>query len=152
MAEGLSPLIQNADKVVAHPDRIIVGGKELMQYEATMQSPEDNIRSQQFALMYRQFADAAKYLNSFRLHGEPPFTRLALNEQLQSRNVIPKEIILRILKGSENIQVTCRLIADWKLTEQDDLKITQIGVDKFNFKTVTPTEYQSITSEKVAQK
>lgn len=149
MTNELAPFISNAEKIEVKPDRIIVGDSKLMKYEATLQSPEDSESAASFALMYRQFADAAKYLNAYRLRN-PPFARLALNAQIAEKNFIPKEITLEVNKADTVIKTTCRLIPAWKLSDSDRKRVAQIGVDKMSFTAVSSAEYQRITSEKVA--
>lgn len=151
LTNELAPFISNAEKIESNDERVIVGDSKLMKYEATLQSPQDSEQAASFASMYRQFADAAKYLNAYRQR-KPPFARLALNAQIEAKNALPKEITLEVKKADSVLQTTCRLIPAWELSESDRKRVAQIGVDKMSFTAVSSAEYQKITSEKVVAK
>ena len=152
LTNDLAPFVANAQQVENLRDKVVVGDVKLMRYEATLQSPEDDAIAEDCSTLYRQFADAAKYLNAYHQRTQPPFARLTLNAQIAAQKSIPKEIKLQMQKQDALVELTCRLIPAWELSDSDKKRVLQIGQDKLTFTAVSSAEYQRITAENVATK
>lgn len=142
----LAVFVAGAAQVKADDDEVTVGASPLI-YQATLDRPSDLQEAKQFALTYRQFADATKLLNCFSGRSDPPFARLALNEAVQQKNALPKQIDLTAERGGEEVHIKCVLNANWLLSKADRKRISEIQSMVATFEDVTPEEYNRRTQK-----
>jgi hypothetical protein len=113
--------------------------------------------SEDLARQYRRFSDAYAKLNTYLRPGSrPPFARLIVNEALEKRKEIPKEIVL-ILKMHRGLKLRPdtlrsehRLIK--RLLESDHRRIKQAGEQMAKFKAVGFREYEARARKDSAKK
>ncbi len=97
-------------------------GIDLMQYRATIQEPQDP----RMAVQYADFANWSARLNAVYPPHRPPFVRMRLNDELGSRNLLPREIVLTKSLNGKADKTRCKLIADWQLTSEDQTRIKSV--------------------------
>jgi len=76
---------------------------------------------------YRQFCDYFARFNSVRLGGFPPGSRLALNEALAERGLVPIEIERTIVSPGKKLEHRTRHLINYILSNQDLQKINAAG-------------------------
>jgi hypothetical protein len=76
---------------------------------------------------YRQFADYFSRFNAVRLGGLPPGARLALDQALAERGLIPIEIERTDSAPGRKLEVRSHHLINWILSKQDRQRITEAG-------------------------
>lgn len=99
------------------------------------------------AAAYRQFTDWTSRLST-RMHvgSSPPFARMKVNEQLDSRGLLPKEIYLTLRSGENSITSSPFMLRsehDYRmgLTESELRQIAAIGRRMASFEKISMDEY-----------
>ena len=100
-----------------------VGIKQI-NYVSTTQKPPEAIIAQQYA----DFANWSARLNAVYPPQRPPYVRMALNDELGKRGIVPAEIeITTTLASGKPTTARCRLIALWRLSRDDQAAIKSVG-------------------------
>lgn len=129
-ASELSAYLQGASQVDVSDSVVTVGDSSLL-YTSTLQQP----REDSMATHYAQVADALALLNG--RSGIPPFARLKLNEVVAAQKALPKEITRKT--GAEVVR--CKLHTNWRLSKDDEQKISEIGNMLVSFPSVPATQF-----------
>lgn len=145
-ATTLVGFVKGAEKVQREGAKIRVGDM-LMQYEATLQRPDEEERAHGFAQQYRHFADATKLLSAFA--GPPPFHRLKLNEAICEDGSLPDEITLTMRVGEETVVYKSTLHVIWTLSRNDKRRIGEIGDMLVTFEDLDYREFQKRNVQQV---
>lgn len=85
---------------------------------------------------YRQFGDYFARFNSVRLGGFPAGSRLALDQELAERGLVPIEIERTVVSPGRKLEVRTRHLVNYILSKQDHQKITTAGNYLAEFKPV----------------
>jgi len=117
-----------------------------MEYRATLQQPPQPDMAQQYA----EFADWSARLNAIYQPNLPPYLRLELNQLISRRQALPSEIKRTTRQGGRQLELTCRLIPVWQLSQDDLAKIARCGAMLAQFKDVSADEYWTYFNRKVA--
>jgi hypothetical protein len=107
------------------------------------------------APMYRSFADAFVRLNALRPGGTLPAPRIALNEQLGDRGLLPvevKRIILPQGRFQKKLEIRMHHLVNWKLSKTDRDKIEEAGGHRINFTSIPFEKYRELDREAMAVK
>jgi hypothetical protein len=121
----------------------LVFDSQLLQYRiTTMPAKSDDLLH-----TYIQFANWYAQLNSVTKPGStPPFPRMAVNDNLQARGLIPTEIEFTATNPARiaaTRSITLRSVHDveWKLFGEDLRRIEETGRQMAAFAEVTPQKY-----------
>jgi hypothetical protein len=131
----LAPYLRGADQIDL-TNNVVQVGDGVLRYEATLQAP----REEQMAQQYARVADALSLLNGWR-SGVPPFARLSLNRVVAEQKSLPKEITRTTSGNNQTEVVSCRLHANWRLSKDDEKRVSEIGTMLVSFQTVSPPEF-----------
>ena len=101
---------------------------------------------------YRQFADYFSRFNAVRLGGLPPGARLALDQALAERSLIPIEIERTDSAPGRKLEVKSRHLINWILSKQDRQRITEAGNYLAEFKELDFDEHRLMPPVKTASK
>jgi hypothetical protein len=101
---------------------------------------------------YRQFADYFSRFNAVRLGGLPPGARLALDQVLAEKALIPIEIERTDSAPGRKLEVRSRHLINWILSKQDRQRITDAGNYLAEFKEVPFDEVRGMAPAKTASK
>jgi len=102
--------------------RITMTSKEIT-YKVVAARPEHS----EAVHAYRQFGDYFARFNSVRLGGLPPGSRLALNEAMAERALVPIEIERTIVAPGKKLELRTRHLINYILSKQDLQKINTAG-------------------------
>ncbi len=116
---------------------IAVVQNDFMEYRASIQEPSQADMAQQYA----DFADWSARLNAIYQPKMPPYLRLELNQLISNRHALPNEIKRVTRQGGRQMELTCRLITVWQLSQDDLTKIARCGSMLAQFKDVSADEY-----------
>lgn len=131
----LAPYLAGADKITVAPDLVTVGDS-VLQYTSSLQQPRDAQMAQQYA----HAADALSLLNGKRF-GVPPFARLSLNRIVAEQQSLPAEITRTTNNGKHTEIVRCRLLANWRLSKDDEDRISEIGKMLVTFQNIPEPQF-----------
>lgn len=98
----------------------------------------------QAAALYRQFADWAARLNATRPGNLPPAARLALNEALAERGLVPLEIRRTIPATSrlgKRLELRSEHRFNWTLSGEDHKRLERVGDMLATYQVVSFQEY-----------
>lgn len=98
----------------------------------------------QAATLYRQFADWAARLNAARPGNLPPGARLALNEALAERGLIPLEIrrsIPATTRLGKRLELRSQHRFNWTLSGEDHKRLERVGDMLATYRVVSFQEY-----------
>ena len=103
--------------------------------------------SPQAAQQYRDFLDWTARLNSMMTPAAPPpFARLAVNEEVAGRNLMPESVELVIPKqlalGGRGLTLRSEHVLTWRLLQKDLDQIAATGSQMASFKLVPFSEYR----------
>jgi hypothetical protein len=126
------------EKAASGIDEAIVQN-DFMEYRASLQQPPLLDMSQQYA----EFADWSARLNAIYAPKLPPYLRLELNQLIASQHAIPNAIKRTTRERGQQMELTCRLIPVWRLSQDDLTKIARCGSMLAQFNEVTADEYWS---------
>lgn len=93
----------------------------------------------EIAQQYREFSDWYARFNAMSSPGStPPFPRMAVNEELAKRGLVPKEVQLTIAAtpGAKAVSMRSEHHVSWRLLPKDHKKIAETGNQLTTFKTV----------------
>lgn len=96
----------------------------------------------------RNYFNGYAKLNCILASSMPPMPRLAVNEALEKRNVVPVEVNLKIA-GDDGQKLRAEHLFTWMLSKEDRARITLVGQQIVNFRDVSNREYRG---ESVAAK
>jgi len=100
---------------------------------------------------FREFSDWYARFNAMSAPGStPPFARLAVNEELAKRGLIPTEVQLTIAAagGSKAVSLRSEHHVSWRLLPRDHKKITEAGHQLATFKPVDFDKFEPLTAAK----
>lgn len=89
----------------------------------------------------RNYFDGFAKLNCILASSMPPMPRLAVNDALEKRNVVPVEVNLEI-DGDEDQQLRAEHLFTWMLSKNDRARITLVGEQVVNFRDVSNKEFR----------
>lgn len=138
-SNGLALLLQAADRVSFDEaaGKLSVGLDE-MSYQATLQEPKDPLMAKQYA----DFADWSARLNAVYPPQLPPYVRMRLNQELGERGFLPNEIVRSTRSSnSKGVEIRSRLIANWRLSSDDQAKIKKVGEHLAQFNELENSKY-----------
>jgi hypothetical protein len=101
---------------------------------------------------YRQFGDFFSRFNAARPGTLPPGARLALNQVLAERGLVPIEIERTVVAPGQKLEVRSRHLINWILSKQDLAKITTAGNHLAEFKVIDFDEHRLMPAAKTAAK
>ncbi|MGI8982022.1 MAG: hypothetical protein ACR2FY_22545 [Pirellulaceae bacterium] len=127
--------------------RITLSSKEIT-YKVIGQRPQHA----EAVHAYRQFGDFFARFNAARVGGLPPGSRLALDQVLAERGLVPIEIERTIVTPGQKLEVRSRHLINWILSKQDLQRITSAGNHLAEFKTVDFEEHRQMPAAKTAAK
>jgi len=132
-------LLKASDQVsFDEQSQICTVGIPQMQYHATTQKPRDPSMAEQYA----DFANWSARLNAVYPPQRPPYVRMRLNDELALRGLLPAEIEITTKPVSGKSMVArCRLLALWKLSNDDQAKIKNVGEKLAQFNELDPSLY-----------
>ncbi|QDV22163.1 hypothetical protein [Aureliella helgolandensis] len=136
-ATDLAPIIADAGRIRTEEERIIVG-EAILQYETTLQTPP----ATEMADEYAACADALKLFNAWRNPRDLPFARLSLNKAVAERHALPKEITLT---QKPSTKIRCLLHATWRLSRDDDARISEIGTMLVSYDLVSQHDFFALS-------
>lgn len=116
---------------------VAVVRNDFMEYRASTQSPSHSDMANQYA----EFADWSARLNAIYQPKLPPYLRLDLNRLLAERQLLPNSIQRTTRQGGRQMELTCRLIPVWQLSQDDLIKIARCGGMLADFKEISADEY-----------
>jgi len=96
---------------------------------------------------YRQFADWCARLNATRPGNLPPAARLALNQALAERELLPLEITRTIPPSGplgKKLEIKSQHRLNWALAGEDRKKIDRAGTMMATFQAVSYDEYRGV--------
>jgi hypothetical protein len=128
--------------------RVLMAGKPL-EYVALGQKP-DRVET---ARIYRNFADWYARLNATRTLNLPAGARLALNQALAERDLLPREITRTITppgRLSKKLEVKSRHLVNWKLSNKDRKEIERASECMATFRSVSYDEYRALPAKEKA--
>jgi hypothetical protein len=147
------PKFQTTEKVLEQNGQSLVelrlDGKPLV-YTALAQRPE----RPEAAKIYRHFADWYARLNATRPGNLPSGARLALNEELGLRELLPREITRTITPGNplaRKIEVRSRHLVNWTLSGEDRRRIERAGDWLATYRAVSYDEYRGTVGKPAAK-
>lgn len=112
---------------------------EYMEYRASTQQPNQPDMAHQ----YFEFANGSAQLNAIYQPKLPPYLRLELNRLIAERDLLPNEIRRITRQGGRQMELTCRIIPIWQLSQDDLVKIARCGAMLADFKEVSSDDYWS---------
>jgi hypothetical protein len=120
-----------------------------LEYQAKCERPNNP----DIAIQYAAFADWSSRLNAFYSDRPiPPFARLVLNREVANRGLIPGEIRrISSSRGKKNV-VTSKLLSNWTISKDDEMRITKVGAMLVDFKIVDISTFLTQPSPQAAQK
>jgi hypothetical protein len=98
-------------------------GDDTLYYEATLQTPKDASMAEQYA----DFADWSARLNAVLPPKFPPYLRLELNRQIAERQLLPEAIYRVSTHNKHTSTLRAQLIANGRLSIEDDDKLRSVG-------------------------
>jgi hypothetical protein len=103
--------------------------------------------SAEVAAQYRDFLDWTARLNAIITPASPPpFARLAVNEEVARRNLVPETVELVIPKqlalGGRGLALRSEHVLTWRLLQKDLDRIAETGSQMASFKLVPFAEYR----------
>ena len=101
---------------------------------------------------YRQFGDFFARFNAARPGSLPPGSRLALNQVLAERGLVPIEIERTVVSPGQKLEVRSRHLINWILSKQDLQRITTAGNHLTEFQVVDCEEHLLMPPAKTAAK
>ncbi|MFN0020066.1 MAG: hypothetical protein ACKVP0_17540 [Pirellulaceae bacterium] len=101
---------------------------------------------------YRQFGDFFSRFNAVRKGGLLPGARLALDQVLAERGLVPIEVERIDSTPGRKLEVRSRHLINWILSKQDHQRITDAGNYLAEFKDVDFEEHRGMPPVKVATK
>jgi hypothetical protein len=125
--------------------RVVMAGKPL-EYVALGQKPE----RVETARIYRNFADWYARLNATRTLNLPAGARLALNQAMAERDLLPREITRTITppgRLSKKLEVKSRHLVNWTLSVKDRKEIERASGCMATFRSVSYDEYRSLPAK-----
>ena len=120
--------------------RLTLAGKPLTYTALGIKPPRPEA-----ARLYRYFADWYARLNATRPPNLPAGARLALNEELAKRELLPREIIRAIPSANplaKKEEVKSQHLVNWTLSGEDGKKIERAHDAMATFKLVSYDEYR----------
>jgi len=140
---ALRAIIAEADSVRHGENDVTVGGAT-MKYKATLQRAP----SADYAKTYAEFASALALFNAAQQNlltkaqgaNKLPFARLKLNEVVQSKNAIPREITRTIAIGNGPV-IKCIVHATWQLDAEHLQKIESVNAMLESFAPVSQSDF-----------
>lgn len=146
----LMPITQPA---IEGNSRAIVQSQTMKYICEQFQKPDDPSTASQVAMQYADFADWSARLNATYPPHLPPFLRMELNALLRQQKALPKEFERIETRDGKELKLTVRLIANWRLSTDDEALIDRIGPKLVTFKAVSPEEfYENPSKPDLAQK
>jgi hypothetical protein len=130
--------------------RVTLAAKPL-EYVVLGQQPDRG----QAVQIYRNFADWYARLNSTRPLNLPAGARLALNQALAERNLLPREITRTISPPgplAKKLEVKSRHLVNWTLSGKDRKEIERAGEYMATFRLVSYDEYRASPAKVAANK
>jgi len=130
--------------------RVKLTGKP-MEYVALGQKPEHV----EAARTYRYFADWYARLNSTRTLNLPAGARLALNQALAERDLLPREVTRTIIPSTrleKKLEVKSRHLVNWTLSGKDQKEIERAGECMATFQAISYDEYRAPAAKQAANK
>jgi len=106
------------------------------------------------AKIYRHFADWYARLNATRPGNLPAGARLALNEELGRRELLPFEVVRTVTPANplaRKVEVKSRHLVNWTLSGEDRRRIERAGDWLATFRAVSYDEYRGINRKPVSQ-
>jgi hypothetical protein len=103
------------------------------------------------ALQYREFSDWYARFNAMATPGStPPFPRMAVNEELAKRSLIPTEVQLTIpaASGTKAVSLRSEHFVSWRLLPKDHKRIAETGHQLATFKLVDFDKFQEADQAK----
>jgi hypothetical protein len=104
------------------------------------------------AQQYREFSDWYARFNAMsNPESTPPFARLAVNEELASRGLVPTEVQLTISaprKLGRTVAVRSEHHVSWRLLKRDEERIAETANQLATFKSVAFDEFQPAAGKK----
>lgn len=137
----LAAYLLGADKISVDNNLVTVGDS-VLQYTSSLQQPRD----EQMAQQYANAADALCLLNGKRF-GIPPFARLSLNRVVAEQKSLPEEITRTTNNGKQTEIVRCRLLTNWRLSKDDEDRISEIGKMLVTFQAVSEPQFFAATDK-----
>lgn len=97
---------------------------------------------------FREFSDAYCQLNAMLSPGGlPPFARLALNAELDKRQLVPKQVKLTIPRGvplvGQGLSLRSEHLLTWRLVDDDQKRIATTDRQLSTFQTVSLAAFRS---------
>ncbi len=121
-------------------DGVLTLASEFINYRLQTEQAEDAEAAQQ----YRDFSDWYARFNSMSSPGStPPFARMAVNDELARRAVVPTEVHLTI--PSKSVSMRSEHHVTWRLLLKDHKLIAQTGQQLATFKMVAFDKFEPIT-------
>lgn len=141
--EEIRAIIAEAEAIRHGENDVTVGGAT-MKYKATLQ----RAASAEHAKTYAEFASALALFNAAQQNlltksqgaNKLPFARLKLNEVIQSKNAIPREITRTIAIGDRPV-IRCIVHATWKLDDEHNQKIESVNAMLESFAPVSQSDF-----------
>jgi hypothetical protein len=147
------PKFQTTEKVLEQNGQSLVelrlAGKPL-EYVALGQRPE----RPEAAKIYRHFADWYARLNATRPGNLPSGARLALNEELALRELLPREVTRTITPANplaRKIEVRSRHLVNWTLSGEDRRRIERASDWLAKYRAVSYDEYRGLAAKPAAK-
>lgn len=112
-----------------------------LEYVVLGQTP----KHEQAAVIYRNFADWYARLNATRSLNLPAGARLALNQELAERQLLPREITRTISPPNrlgKKLEVKSRHLVNWTLSARDRKEIERVGNCIATFRPISYDEYR----------
>jgi hypothetical protein len=126
--------------------------------ELTLESPLITYKLQtipaespEAAEQYREFSDWYARFNAMATPGStPPFARMAVNQELAERGLIPTEVQLTIpaQTGAKAVSMHTEHHVSWRLLPRDHKKIAETGHQLATFKRVDFDKFEPIMAAK----
>jgi hypothetical protein len=147
------PQFATSEKVLEQNGQSLVElkltGKPL-EYVVLGQRPE----RPEMAKIYRHFADWYARLNATRPGNLPAGARLAVNEELGRRELLPREVTRIITPANplaKKSEVKSRHLVNWTLSGEDRRRIERAGDGLATFRAVSYDEYRGLERKPAQQ-
>jgi hypothetical protein len=146
------PQFKTAEKTLEQNGQSLIElhltGKPL-EYVALGERPE----RAEAAKVYRHFADWYARLNATRPGNLPAGARLALNEELGRRELLPREVTRIIIPGNplaRKMEVKSKHLVNWTLSGEDRRRIERAGDWLATYRAVSYDEYRGVQRKPAA--
>ena len=106
------------------------------------------------AKIYRHFADWYARLNASRPGNLPAGARLALNEELGRRDLLPLEVVRTVTPANplaRKVEIKSRHLVNWTLSGEDRRRIERASDNLATFRAVSYDEYRGINRKPAGQ-